>query len=53
MIADLISGPLAGQAFRFHQTDPETGARNVRTVEADAGEKLREAIEAAVARKDS
>lgn len=48
MIADLISGPLAGQKFRFHQTDPRTGTRTVQTVEADAGEKLREAIEAAV-----
>jgi cytolysin-activating lysine-acyltransferase len=48
MIADLISGPLAGQQFSFHQTDPATGQRIVRKVGADAGDKLREAIEAAV-----
>lgn len=47
MIADLISGPLAGQAFKFHQTDPESGERRVQTVAADAGEKLKAAIEAA------
>jgi cytolysin-activating lysine-acyltransferase len=49
MIADLISGPLAGQEFKFHLTDPATGKRIVRTVEADAGEKLKEAIEKAAA----
>lgn len=48
MIADLISGPLAGQAFKFHQTDPATGKRTVRTVGADTGRKLREAVEAAM-----
>lgn len=48
MIADLISGPLAGQSFKFHQTDPSTGKRSVQTVAADAGEKLKQAIEAAV-----
>lgn len=48
MIADLISGPLAGQAFNFHQTDPQTGVRAVQKVGADAGEKLKAAIEAAV-----
>jgi cytolysin-activating lysine-acyltransferase len=47
MIADLISGPLAGKAFNFHQTDPATGKRMVQRVEADAGEKLREAVAAA------
>jgi cytolysin-activating lysine-acyltransferase len=47
MIADLVSGPLAGQKFNFHQTNPKTGTRTVRTVEADAGEKLRKAIEEA------
>jgi cytolysin-activating lysine-acyltransferase len=47
MIADLISGPLAGTEFKFHQTDPETGRRSVRTVDADAGEKLKDAVEAA------
>jgi len=49
MIADLISGPLAGESFKFHVTDPATGNRTVQTVGADAGEKLREAIEAALA----
>jgi cytolysin-activating lysine-acyltransferase len=49
MIADLISGPLAGKAFKFHQTDPASGERVVQTVAADAGAKLKEAIEAAVA----
>jgi cytolysin-activating lysine-acyltransferase len=44
MIADLISGPLAREQFKFHLTDPATGKRMVRTVEADAGEKLRDAI---------
>ncbi len=51
MMADLISGPLAGQAFNFHQTDPATGVRTVRTVEADAGDKLK-AVIAAVAASD-
>lgn len=51
MIADLISGPLKGQAFNFHQTDPATGQRTVRHVEADAGEKLKAAVEAALARQ--
>lgn len=45
MIADLISKPLAGVEFHFHQTDPATGKRVVRTVAADAGKKLRDAIE--------
>jgi cytolysin-activating lysine-acyltransferase len=48
MIADLISGPLAGQAFKFHTTDPASGIRTVQTVEADAGEKLKAAVQAAV-----
>jgi cytolysin-activating lysine-acyltransferase len=48
MIADLISGPLAGRSFKFHQTDPATGVRTVQTVAADAGEKLKEAIQAAL-----
>ena len=51
MLADLISGPLKGRAFKFHQTDPQTGERTVKIVDADAGDKLREAIEAAVAGK--
>jgi cytolysin-activating lysine-acyltransferase len=49
MIADLVSGPLRGQEFKFHLTDPATGQRTVQTVGADAGERLKEAIEAAVA----
>lgn len=51
MIADLISGPLKGQEFRFHQSDPKTGQRSVQTVDADAGEKLKAAVEAAGATK--
>lgn len=47
MIADLISKPLAGKEFRFHQTDPATGKRTVQTVGADAGEKLKDALIAA------
>lgn len=49
MMADLISGPLAGQAFKFHRTDPATGERTVQTVDADAGAKLKAAVEAATA----
>lgn len=45
MFADLISGPLKGQAFKFHQTDPKTGKRSVQTVAADAGEQLKAAVE--------
>lgn len=48
MIADLISGPLKGKEFHFHQTDPKTGKRSVQTVAADAGDKLKAAIEAAI-----
>jgi len=48
MIADLVSGPLEGQTFKFHQTDPATGARTVQTVAADMGERLKEAIRRAV-----
>ena len=48
MIADLISKPLKGVEFRFHQTDPVSGKRTVQTVAADAGDKLVEAIKAAV-----
>jgi len=47
MIADLVSGPLKDKEFRFHQTDPATGKRTVQTVGADAGDKLKAAIEAA------
>lgn len=49
MMADLISGPLKGKAFFFHQTDLNSGTRTVQSVAADAGEKLKAAIEAAVA----
>lgn len=52
MIADLISGPLKSREFHFHQTDPQTGIRSVRKVEADAGERLRAAVEAALGKKD-
>ena len=51
MIADLISQPLKGQEFRFHQTDPATGKRKVQIVGADAGEKLKQAVEAAAGTK--
>lgn len=51
MIADLISQPLKGQEFRLHQTDPVTGKRKVQVVGADAGEKLKQAVEAAVGTK--
>ena len=47
MIADLISGPLNGKRFNLHITDPATGERKVQTIDADAGAKLREVIEAA------
>lgn len=47
MLADLMTGPLKGREFRFHQTDPGSGKRTVQTVPADAGEKLKAAIEAA------
>lgn len=47
MMADLISGPLAGKAFNFHQTNPATGKRSVQHVDANAGEKLKLAIEEA------
>ncbi|HKX79907.1 MAG TPA: toxin-activating lysine-acyltransferase [Novosphingobium sp.] len=49
MIADLISGPLSGKAFKFHQTDPNSGKRSVQEVAADAGAKLKAAIEQAAA----
>lgn len=49
MMADLISGPLAGQAFNFHQTDPNTGKRTSQAVAADAGQQLKAVIEAALA----
>jgi cytolysin-activating lysine-acyltransferase len=51
MIADLISGPLKGKSFNFHQTDPSTGKRTVQTIAADAGEKLIAVIESAMGSK--
>lgn len=48
MMADLIAGPLRGQTFKLHRTDPQTGERRVITVEADAGEKLEAAIKKAM-----
>lgn len=51
MIADLISGPLKGIEFRFHQTDPTTGKRSVQVISAEAGEQLKAAVEAAGATK--
>jgi len=53
MIADLISKPLKGIEFRFHQTDPATGKRVVQTVAADAGDKLLEAVKNAAASGDT
>lgn len=53
MIADLISKPLKGVAFNFHQTDPSTGQRTVRTVSSDAGEQLKSAIDEAIAAQDA
>lgn len=51
MIADLVSGPLSGQAFSFHVTDPATGTRSVQRIAADAGEKLKKAIDEALAKQ--
>lgn len=47
MLADLISGPLRGQEFRFHRADPQTGVRETKVVPAAAGEDLRQALEKA------
>lgn len=47
MIADLIAKPLRGLELRFHQTDPLSGVRTIKTIAADAGDKLLAAIEAA------
>ena len=44
MMADLLAGPLKGQAFKLHRTDPKTGKRSVVTIEKDTGEKLTAAI---------
>jgi cytolysin-activating lysine-acyltransferase len=51
MFADLVSGPLAGKAFKFHETDPSTGVRKVRHTPADAGAKLKAAIEEAISQQ--
>jgi cytolysin-activating lysine-acyltransferase len=48
MFADLISGPLKGTAFSFHLTDPATGKRSVKRVEANAGDQLKDALESAL-----
>lgn len=53
MFADLISGPLAGQTFKFHQTDGATGKRSVQTVGADAGERLKDAIRDALPEEEA
>lgn len=44
MIADLIAGPLAGQAFRFHRTDPATGERSVQEVSSDTSERIKSVV---------
>jgi cytolysin-activating lysine-acyltransferase len=46
MMADLIAGPLAGQAFSFHRTDAD-GKRTAQRIEAGASEQLMEAVRAA------
>lgn len=51
MIADLISGPLEGKEFNFHQTDPNTGKRSSQKVEANAGAQLKATIESTNATK--
>lgn len=48
MMADLIAGPLAGKAFSFHLTDPDSGKRTVKQVSADANQKLKAVLEAAL-----
>lgn len=48
MLADLIAGPLKDKPFSFHVTDPATGARTVREVEAGAAAKLKRAIDEAL-----
>jgi cytolysin-activating lysine-acyltransferase len=47
MIADLISKPLNGLEFRLHQTDPVTGVRGVRVVDAAAATRLQAVLQAA------
>ncbi|WP_160354039.1 toxin-activating lysine-acyltransferase [Sphingorhabdus profundilacus] len=48
VFADLVSGPLADEALHFHQTDMAPSKRTSAAVAADAGEKSRAAVEAAV-----
>ena len=43
MMADLVTGPLAGKAFRFHQVD-DSGTRIVQTVDAEAAERLKDFV---------
>lgn len=47
MMADLVTGPLSGKAFRFHQVDA-AGGRTVQTVDADAAERLKEFVASTV-----
>jgi cytolysin-activating lysine-acyltransferase len=49
MMADLISGPLRQQEFRFHRVDAKTGVRETKLVPAGASEDLRQALAKAVA----
>lgn len=46
MLADLIAGPLSGQAFSFHRTGTD-GKRTVQRIEAGASAQLMEAVRAA------
>lgn len=52
MMADLISKPLKGLEFRFHQTDAKTGKRTVQIVSAHAGEELAAAVGQALQEAD-
>jgi cytolysin-activating lysine-acyltransferase len=49
MMADLIAGPMNGKAFNMHRTDLQTGKRSVVHIEADSAEKLKAALEQALA----
>jgi len=53
MMADLISKPLKGVAFKLHVTDPQTGKRTVQTVDANASEQLKAFIEQAAQKMGS
>jgi cytolysin-activating lysine-acyltransferase len=46
-LADLISCPLKRQQFHFDQTHLRSGKRTIQTIAANAGEKLKEAMEKA------